>query len=527
MASKSLFTSSSNSVSSAITTNAAGGKAYSMSDKAALTQIVMTGCFQNTYYISDKDQLAAVLKLAQNVDPKYIAKLAVYARKNGFMKDSPALLAAIVSSKAPELLPKIFSRVIDDPKMLRNFVQIVRSGVTGRKSLGTAPKRLIKNYLDAMTDDQLFKANVGNDPSLQDIIKLTHPRPQTPARAALYSYLLDKEYKFSDLPALVKNFENFKKGETLEIPDVPFQMLTALPLSDANWKEIAKNATWTQTRMNLNTFARHGVFNDSEMVDLIANRLNSKEQVERTKVFPYQLFSAFLNVDDTVPAKVKNAVQHAADYALQNIPAMPGKVYIAVDTSGSMGSPVTGYAGRGPSSKMTCVQAAALMASAILKKNPDAEIIPFDVQTHKHSLNALDSIMTNAAALARFGGGGTDCSAPLRELNSRSARGDMVLYLSDNESWVQSSATGRYDSYYGRRAVTSMKEEWDKFKNRNKGAKLVCLDITPNTTTQAPDDKDTLNLGGFSDAMFEVVARFALTANDENLFSARIEEVEL
>jgi len=31
-------------------------------------------------------------------------------------------------------------RVINNGKMLRNFVKIVRSGVAGRKSLGTAPK---------------------------------------------------------------------------------------------------------------------------------------------------------------------------------------------------------------------------------------------------------------------------------------------------------------------------------------------------------------------------------------------------
>ena len=54
------------------------------------------------------------------------------------------------------------------------------------------------------------------------------------------------------------------------VPDVPFTMLTALPLSEADWAEIAARAPWQTTRMNLNTFARHGVFDRPEMVSLIA-----------------------------------------------------------------------------------------------------------------------------------------------------------------------------------------------------------------------------------------------------------------
>ena len=62
------------------------------------------------------------------------------------------------------LLRAVFDRVIDDGKMLRNFVQIVRSGVVGRKSLGTMPKRLVQRWLAARTDEQFFRASVGQHP---------------------------------------------------------------------------------------------------------------------------------------------------------------------------------------------------------------------------------------------------------------------------------------------------------------------------------------------------------------------------
>lgn len=499
------------------TVNNAGGTAYKLSDKAALAQYAMTGTFNGTYYTSDADQLKKTLELANKVDPKFVAKLAVYARQKGLMKDMPAVLAAVVAGKDPELLSQIFDRVINDPKMLRNFVQIIRSGATGRKSLGTRPKKLVQKYFDTLTDEQLFKADVGNDPSLQDIIKLVHPKPTNKQRSALYGYLLDKEYNKKDLVSLASEYEAFKKNMTGEVPNVPFQMLTALPLKDEHWKQIAVNATWNQIRMNLNTFARHNVLNDKKLVDVLATKLSDAEQVKRSKTFPYQLFTAFLNVDSTIPSKLTNALQDAADLSLDNIPEFPGKVFVMVDTSGSMGSAITGNRGN-VSSKMRCVDVAALFAAAVLRKNPDTEIIPFDTGVHVgHRFNSRDSIMTNAKTLAAFGGGGTNCSAALEYVNKKVGKGDLVIYVSDNESWVDSS---RYRS-------TATMTEWNKFKLRNKDAKLVCIDIQPGATTQAHDRDDILNVGGFSDQVFDVIARFVELGNNKDLWIKTIEEVTL
>lgn len=499
------------------TVNEAGGVAYKLSDKGALAQYAMTGCLNGTFYSSAEDQLKKTLEMASKVDPTFVAKLSVYARQKGLMKDMPAVLAAYIASKDSTQLNVIFSKVVDNPKMLRNFVQVIRSGAVGRKSLGTRPKKLVQKYLDSLTDEQLFKADVGNDPSLQDIIKLVHPKPSNKQRSALYGYLLDKEYNKKDLVRLASDFEAFKKDLKGEIPDVPFQMLTALPLTDAHWKQIAENATWNQLRMNLNTFARHNVFADKALVDKLAAKLADKEQVKRAKVFPYQLFTAFLNADPTVPVKLTNALQDAAEHALDNIPEFKGKVYVMVDTSGSMQSAVTGNRGS-VTSKMRCVDVAGLVASAILHKNPDAEIVPFDTKVHTdHRLNPRDSIMTNAKTLASFGGGGTNCSSALEYVNKKAGKGDLVIYVSDNESWM--------DSVHYRSTATMT--EWNKFKTRNPNAKLVCIDIQPVASTQAHDREDILNVGGFSDQVFDVIEKFVDLGNNKDLWIKTIESATL
>jgi 60 kDa SS-A/Ro ribonucleoprotein len=162
--------------------NEAGGGAYELSPKQALAQYALTGCLNSTYYASADDQLLNVLALAEKVDADFVAKTAVYARQKGFMKDMPALLCASLSTKDPQLLRAVFDRVINDGKMLRNFVQVLRSGVTGRKSLGTVPKKLAQRWLESRSDEQLFRASVGNDPSLADLIKMVHPKPGNPSR---------------------------------------------------------------------------------------------------------------------------------------------------------------------------------------------------------------------------------------------------------------------------------------------------------------------------------------------------------
>src|SRR5690349_1180505 len=204
--------------------------AYVLSPKHQLAQYAATGCLNRTFYTTADEQLATVLELCAEIDAEFIAKTAVFCRERGFMKDMPALLCAVLSVKDRETLAGIFPRVIDNAKMLRNFVQIMRSGVVGRKSLGSAPKRLVREWLDARDPVSLFKANVGQDPSLADIVKMVHPKPKDPNYEAMFGYSIGRDFVFDALPAVARQFEAFKKelrekqagGVRAEVPDVPF-----------------------------------------------------------------------------------------------------------------------------------------------------------------------------------------------------------------------------------------------------------------------------------------------------------------
>ncbi len=496
--------------------NEAGGPAYAFSPKHALAQYAATGCLNGTFYASAEAQLGTVLDLASKVEPELLAKTALYAREKGHMKDMPALLLAVLSVRDPKLFGSIFGRVVDNAKMLRTFVQIVRSGAVGRKSLGTRPKKQILAWLEAHSDETLFRGSVGNDPSLADILKMVHPKPANDTRRALFGYLIGKPHDEGALPNLVQHFERYKVEKLGEPPDVPFQMLTALDLGTLEWTAIAERASWQMTRMNLNTFARHGVFANAEVTDRLAERLRDPKLIAKARVFPYQLLVAYTQSDVEVPSVVKNALQDAMEHATANVPSIEGRVVVCPDVSGSMSSPVTGWR-KGATSAVRCVDVAALFTASILRQNRDARVIPFEDRVVPIEINPRDSVMTNAAKLAAIGGGGTNVSAPLAKLNAERAKADLVVFVSDNQSWMDAS----------RPYATQTLAEWEVLKKRNPRAKLVCIDVQPYGHTQALDRDDILNVGGFSDQVFDVVAAFAQGGGDAQHWVERIESVAL
>jgi 60 kDa SS-A/Ro ribonucleoprotein len=130
--------------------------------------------------------------------------------------------------------------------------------------------------------------------------------------------------------------------------------------------------------------------------------------------------------------------------------------------------------------------------------------------------------MTNAQKLASLPAGGTNCSAPLRELNRRKAKGDVLIYVSDNESWIDTPYYGRFGG-----SGTKTMKQWNEFKSRNPRAKLVCIDIQPYANTQAREREDILNIGGFSDNVFEIVSLFAQGKLDADHWVGEIEKVEI
>lgn len=545
MANKNLFASVMSRFQKATDINEAGGVAYKFEAKHALAQIAATGTFGNTFYASAETQLNEVLKLIEQIDDnEFLAKLAVYAREKAFMKDMPAALLVALSVRDTQLMHKVFDRIVDNGRVLRTTFQMIRSGQfknasgNARIGLSSSVQRAFQRWLNDASVAKLLSASIGNDPSLRDILRMARPTPKDNARRALFGWLTDKNIDkwapatAADLPLDVQSLISYRQADdesaqaaiAASLENVRWDLMADAAKGTRVWAELARKMGPQALRMNLNTLQRHDLFKDDAMVDYVADRIANKEEIRRSKQFPYQYFAAYINANESVPHKIKAALQSAAEIACGNVPELAGPVVIGLDTSGSMSSPVTGHQRRGATSKMRCVDVAALFAAAILRRSPDSIVIPFDTSAYDAKMDPSDSILSIAKRLAEYGGGGTDCSLPLAAANERYANRKFAgaILVSDNESWV---GQGRHGSTGVMTAWEAFVANQRKLAGKDVNPKLVCIDIQPYQSTQAPERQDILNVGGFSDAVFNVISAFL--DDDKHRFIKEVHDIQL
>jgi 60 kDa SS-A/Ro ribonucleoprotein len=245
--------------------------------------VAATGCFNNTFYADAESQLDALTTLAAEVDDNvFLAKLAIYARERALMKDMPAALLVVLSKRDPRLFRAVFERTVDNGRVLRTLLQMVRSGRFGRKSLSYALQRAFQRWLNSAGVEKLLSASIGNDPSLRDVLRLARPTPPDNARRALYGWLTDKPVEKwapaveADLPHEVRALTAFRQATS------PAEQLALLGTFRARWDLLADSAltadVWAAIarqmgpqalRMNLNTLVRHGVFQTAQGPELV------------------------------------------------------------------------------------------------------------------------------------------------------------------------------------------------------------------------------------------------------------------
>ena len=126
------------------------------------------------------------------------------------------------------------------------------------------------------------------------------------------------------------------------------------------WRLILPRLGYMALIRNLRNLDEAGI-TDEEAATLAA-RIADREQVWRSRQFPFRFLSAYLAAPSL---RWGNALEQALDAATANIPELPGRTLILIDTSASMGQPLS------QRSTMTMVQAAALFGMATAIRNRD------------------------------------------------------------------------------------------------------------------------------------------------------------
>ena len=216
------------------------------------------------------------------------------------------------------------------------------------------------------------------------------------------------------------------------------------------------------------------------------------------------------------------------EVATRNVPSFPSgcsvPAYIMTDVSGSMKYPITGSR-IGATSVTRAVDVAALLACCFARNNPKVEMLFFNTNVVPYAIDPEATVISNATNISKIVTGGTACSAPLKLLNKDNAKSDLLICISDNQSWCESLNTDRHGKT--QTGKTQFQVEWENYKERNPGAKLICIDIAPYATKQVQTMKDVLNLGGFSDTTFTMIDRFVRGEMDSAHIVGEISKIDL
>lgn len=480
------------------TVNLAGGQAHAQSEKLELVTLLLTSFLEDQYYRKADATADRLRKLvAQISDKRFVAKAALYARREAGMRSVSHLVAADLARavKGEGWTKGFFDRVVhrtdDVLEILAAYLALHGKPLPNslKKGLGQALARF-----DAY---QLAKYRRENATvKLVDAVNLLHP-PHTEALSALVNGSL--------APA-----ETWETQLTQAGQDAASDADKAERKAEA-WAKLIRNRKIGYFALLRNL--RNVLEQAPELVDDAVALLTDETLIRRSLVMPFRfrvaldaiegarpsfrqsVATAFakatgreVGTDDDLRQKLVHALNVATDRSLANVPRFDGRTLVAVDCSGSM---------IGKSIKI-----ASLFAAVLYKANR-ADLMLFSGDASYQSFNRDDATLTIAQRIEeKAQWGGTNFHAIFQRAD-RSY--DRFVILSDMQAWMGYHTPA--ESYRQYAAKTG------------KRPRVFSFDLAGYGTLQFPEP-EVFALAGFSDKTMETL-RFL-----ESDKSALIREIE-
>ena len=464
------------------TVNLAGGDAFRESPKLELAALLLTATLGDQFYRKGDESAARVKTLiAQTADKRFVAKAALYARKEAGLRSVTHLAAGELaqSVKGEQWTAPFFARLVHRPDDALEILAYQLS-VYGRpvpnslkKGLGAALARFDEYELAKYRRDDA-------EISLADAVNLVHP-PHSEALRKLVNGTLP--------PAATWETKLTQAGQAAAGDD------DGLAEAKADvWRELL-------TSRKLGYFAllrnlRNILTQAPDLTEAAVAMLTDARLIRRSLVMPFRFTTALeaLHAANLPNAGIVLAALSAAvDVSLENVPKFEGRTLIALDGSGSMmGRPI---------------KIGALFAAALAKSNAGADVMLFSDDARYVSLNRRDSTLTLAGWLeAQCASAGTNFHAVFE----RAAQAyDRIIILSDMQGWIGGHAPTETFAIYKLCHACN--------------PKVYSFDLAGYGTLQFPE-RNVFCLAGFSDKALETLK---LLDSDAGSLVQQIEAVEL
>ena len=467
-----------------MTTNHEGAKAYKLNAELELYSLVCTASLQNKFYESSDETMSRLRTLVKLVKPEFIAKLAVYAREQMYLRSIPLVLVAELAKihSGDNLVSKTTARVIqraDEITEILGYYQQANDR-SGTKKLNKLSKQIqlgIGMAFNKFSEYQFAKYNRAGSVTLKDALFLSHAKPNSDEKKKLFKKIVD---------------ENLA---------VPYTWEVELSKGDRDkkvvWEELidSNKLGYMALMRNCRNFLEAEV--SQEHIIKIAKRLSNKNEVVKARQFPFRFLAAYQQLQERSACMntgiILNALEDAMIASAENIEGFGYEtgVVVACDVSASMWHPIN------PRSKIQLYDIGLTLGMLLQHKCKKVMTGIFGSGWLVHNL-PQKSILQNVKELHSIEGKvgySTNGYKVIEYLNDNNNTDvDKVMIFTDCQLWDY--------SWHDKHIVS----EWAKYKKINPKCKLYLFDLAGyGNTPLHVNDNDVFLIAGWSDKIFNVL----------------------
>lgn len=503
--------------------NSAGGYAWELDRFDRLRRFLILGTEGGTYYISERklttDAVANLISCIQEDGQRVVDMIREVSTGNLSPKPNAAIFALAAVSKigndevkraARNILPEVCRTATH----LFTFVGYVNDSFGG---LGRGSRRAIGDWYNEKTTDklayQLVKYRNREGWTHKDVLKVSHPKPVSPAHNDIYNYVVRDSEETGPLPEIITGFEKIQnvtnaKDAAQLIADynlprecVPTEFLKSPEVWEALLLSNNGMPVMAMVR-NLGNMSKVGLITPmSSANDHVLGVLNDSERIHNSRIHPFHILLALDTYASghgyrgsgswTVSQDIVDALESAFYLAFHNVQPANKRTLIALDISTSMlGHTIA-------NSNLSAGVGATAMAMITAKTEPKNHIFGFAHDFRELDFSGKSRLREVTQRIYSIGYGGTDCSLPMLYAKERNIPVDTFVIYTDNETWA-----GRYA--HPSQALV----EYRRATGIN--SKLVVVGMATNDFTIAdPNDKGMLDVVGFDASAPALISNFS------------------
>jgi len=274
-----------------------------------------------------------------------------------------------------------------------------------------------------------------------DVLELVHAEPNKPYQSVLFKHLIDRRHGRDGIPSSLTLLHNNAKLREVVAEGIHADLLEPTYLSNAGmtWEDtlslagskLSKKELWEAQipsmgfmalLRNLRNFDEAGV-SDAAAAQVIA-KLTNPVEVARSRQLPMRFLSAYRAAPSL---RWAYPLEQAMNLSLQNVPLLPGKTLVLIDTSGSMDNRFSA------DGTLRRWDAAALFGLAVAQRCEKATVVSFGSRIKEFPVERGESLLRSLERFkgGYFFGGGT----PTKQTIDSFYNGhDRVLVLTDEQA---------------------------------------------------------------------------------------------